>query len=53
MRNVSPKDKISVEDFSSKLQLKNVSEYLQNRRLQWFGHLETSCFEKEKNAKIS
>ena len=33
-------DKISTEEIKAKPKLKSMREYLQDRRLQWFGHLE-------------
>ena len=33
-------DKISTEEIKAKPKLKSMREYLQDGRLQWFGHLE-------------
>ena len=38
--NVRPEDKISAVELRSKLKLNSIQECLQDRRLQWFGHLE-------------
>ena len=40
MFNVRPGDRISAEKLGTRLTLKNMREYLKDRRLQWFGHLE-------------
>ena len=37
---VSHEDKISVVEISSRLKLKSMRPCSQDRRLQWFGHLE-------------
>ena len=34
------RDKISTEEIKAKPKLKSMREYLQDGRLQWFGHLE-------------
>ena len=38
--NVRPDNKISAEELQIRLKLMAVKQYLQDRRLQWFGHLE-------------
>ena len=38
---IRPEDRISAEELRTRLKLKSMRECLQNRRLQWFGHLET------------
>lgn len=40
MYNVKPKDRIPSEELRTRLKLKNLREYLHDRRLQLFGHLE-------------
>ena len=40
MFNIRPEDRISAEEFSTTLKLKRMRECFQERRLQWFGHLE-------------
>ena len=35
-----PENRISTEEFWTRLKLKSMRECLQDRRLQWFGHLE-------------
>ena len=40
MCNVWYEDMISPEEPRSRLKLKSIREYLQDRILQWFGHLE-------------
>ena len=40
MCNVRPEDRISAEKLRIRLKLMSIKEYLQYRRLQWFGHLE-------------
>ena len=40
MFNGGPEDRISEEELRTRLKLKSRWECLQDRRLQWFGHLE-------------
>ena len=37
---IRPEDKISAEELKIRLKLKSIRECLQDKRLQWFGHLE-------------
>ena len=39
MGNVEPEDKTSAEKFRTRLKLNRMRKCLQDRRLQWFGHL--------------
>ena len=39
--NGRPDDRISAEELRTRLKLKNMREYLWDRKLQWFGHLES------------
>lgn len=39
MCNIRHEDRISSEKFRTRLKLKNIKEFLQNKRLQWFGNL--------------
>ena len=38
--NISPEDKISAEELRASLKLLSMRERLQDKRLQWFGHVE-------------
>ena len=38
--NITHEDRISAEEFRTRLKMKNRMEYLQDRRQQWLGHLE-------------
>ena len=38
--NISPEDKISAEELRASLKLFSMRERLQDKRLQWFGHVE-------------
>ena len=40
MCNVRLEDRISAEKLRTRLKLNSMREYLHDRRLQWFGHLE-------------
>ena len=40
MPNVKSEDRISTEELRTRLKLKSMRKCLQDRRLQWFGHLE-------------
>ena len=40
MSNIRPEYRISTEELASRLKLKSLREYLQDRRPKWFGHLE-------------
>ena len=41
MCDVKSEDRISTEELRTRPKLKSMRECLQDRRLQWFGHLET------------
>ena len=57
MCNVKPEDRTSTEELKTRLKLKSVRELLQDRKLQWFGHLERmeerACSSTCRNFKIS
>ena len=38
--NISPEGRISADELTARLKLKSMRNCLQDRRLQWFGHLE-------------
>ena len=38
--NVKPEDTIFEEELRTKLKLRSMGQCLQDRKLQWFGHLE-------------
>ena len=40
MCGVSLNDKVSILELRNRMRLDSVREYIQHRRLQWFGHLE-------------
>ena len=40
MPSVKSEDRISTEELRTRLKLKSMRKCLQDRRLQWFGHLE-------------
>ena len=54
--NDESEDKIFAENFRTRLRLKSMKECLQDRRLQWFGHLEgmeeSACSSKCKTFKV-
>lgn len=41
MYNVRPDDRISAEELGTRLKLNSMKKCLQDKRLQWFGHLES------------
>ena len=57
MCNIRPENRIVAEGIRTRLELKNMKECLQDRKLQWFGHLErmeeSARFDKGTTFKVS